>query len=190
MEAMDNSNIVYDAKQLFKELKTMEPKLKKEMLAEARGIAKEPLDLIKKAIPEVAPLSGMGMDKNISGRTAWGAVKPANKVDFSTRVTGSKKYATTSLFRLIVASPMTAIADTAGKGSGRPRSQVTKPYPYRGGTRSHKINGQGESMIRVLKDRRKSNFVYPAVEDSLPSVEVKLKLVVEKFARKVNRKTN
>lgn len=187
---MANSNIVYDAKDLFNQLKTIEPKLKKEMLAEARKIAKTPQDLIKNAIPDVAPLSGMSIEKNISGRTAWGAVKPADKVDFSTRTTGSKKYATTSLFRLIVASPMTAIADTAGKGSGVPRSLVTKPYAYKGGTRTHKINGQGESMIRVLRTRRKSNFVYPAVQDSLPSVEAELKLVVDRFARKINRKTN
>lgn len=190
MGIMDNSNIVYDAKDLFKQLKTMEPKLKKEMLAEARKISKPSQDLVKSAIPEVAPLSGMGMDKNPTGRTGWGAVKPANKVDFSTRVTASKRYATTSLFRLIVASPMTAIADVAGKGSGIPRNQVTKPYAYKGGTRTHKINGQGESMIKTLRARKKSNFVYPAVEDSLPSVEAELKLVVEKFARKINRKTN
>jgi hypothetical protein len=190
MEIMDKSNIVYDAKDLFNQLKTIEPKLKKEMVSEARKIAKAPQELIKNAIPEVAPLSGMGIDKNPSGRTAWGAVKPANKVDFSTRTTGSKKYAVTSLFRLIVASPMTAIADIAGKGSGVPRNQVTKPYAYKGGTRTHKINGQGENMISVLRTRRKSNFVYPAVQSSLPSVEAELKLVVEKFARKINRKTN
>jgi hypothetical protein len=190
MGIMSNSNIVFDAKDLFNQLKTMEPKLKKEMLAEARKISKPSQDLVKSAIPEVAPLSGMGMDKNTSGRTAWGAVKPANKVDFSTRTTGSKKYAVTSLFRLIIASPMTAIADIAGKGSGIPRNQVTKPYAYKGGTRSHRVNGQGESMIRTLRARKKSNFVYPAVEDSLPSVEAELKLVVDKFARKINRKTN
>jgi hypothetical protein len=190
MEIMSNSNIVYDAKDLLNQLKTIEPKLKKEMLSEARGIAKKPQDLIKSAIPEVAPLSGMGMDKNPSGRTAWGAGKPANKVDFSTRATGSRRYAVTSLFRLIVASPMTAIADIAGKGSGVPRNQVTKPYAYKGGTRTHKVTNQGEVMINRLRERRKSNFVYPAVEDSLPSVEAELKLVVDKFARKINRKTN
>jgi len=187
---MDNSKIVYDAKDLLNQLKTIEPKLKKEMLAEARGIAKKPQDKIKSVIPEVAPLSGMGMDKNPTGRTAWGAGKPANKVDFSTRTTGSRRYAVTSLFRLIVASPMTAISDIAGKGSGVPRNQVTKPYAYKGGTRTHEVNGQGESMIRVLRERRKSNFVYPAVEDSLPGIEAELKLVVDKFARKINRKTN
>lgn len=187
---MTNTNVVVDAKKLFTELKTFEPKLKKELLAEARKIAKEPQDKIKEVIPKVAPLSGMSLDKNISGRTAWGAGKAADKVDFSTRVTGSKKFATTSLFRLIVASPMTAIADVAGKGSGRPRNPVTKPYAYKGGTRTHRVNGQGESMIRVLRDRKKSNFVYPAVEDSLPGIEASLKLVIEKYSAELTRRIN
>jgi hypothetical protein len=188
MEIMSNSNIVYDAKNLLNELKTLEPKLKKELIAEARSIASKPQSMIKDAIPAVAPLSGMGLDKNISGRTAWGAVKPANKVDFSTRTTGSRRYAVTSLFRLIVASPMTAIADIAGKGSGVPRNQITKPYAYKGGTRTHRVNGQGEVMINKLRSRNKSNFVYPAVENSLPGIEADLKLVVDKFALKINRK--
>ncbi len=185
-----NSNIVFDAKGLLNTLKEIEPKLKKELLAEARKISKEPQEAIRSAIPAVAPLSGMGIDKNRTGRTAWGAVKPANKVDFSTRTTGSKKYAVTSLFRLIVASPMTAIADIAGKGSGVPRNPTTKPYAYKGGTRTHKVNGQGEFMINELKARNKSKFVYPAVEKSLPGIEVELKLLIEKFAAKINRKTN
>jgi hypothetical protein len=127
---------------------------------------------------------------NPSGRLAWGAGKPADKVDFSLRATGSRKYAITSLFRLIVSSPMTAIAETAGKGSGVPRSSRTKPYRYMGGSRTHALNGQGEAMIINLKKRRGSDFVYPAVESSLPGVEAKLKLVVEKYALKVNRKLN
>jgi hypothetical protein len=190
MGMMDNSNIVFESKELFNYLKTFEPKLKKKLLAEARGIAKDPQDVIQNIIPATAPLSGMSMEHNASGRTGWGAVKPANKVDFSTRTTGSKKYAVTSLFRLIVASPMTAIADVAGKGSGVPRNLMTKPYPYKGGTRSHRVNRQGQNMIKVLRERRKSNFVYPAVESSLPGIERKLKLVIEKYAREINRKTN
>jgi hypothetical protein len=183
-------NVVYDAKGLLADIKAIEPGLRKKMLAEARKLSEKPQSAIRDAIPAVAPLSGMTREKNPSGRLAWGAGKPANKVDFSMRATGSKRYATTSLFRLIVASPLTAIADTAGKGSGIPRNERTKPYPYKGGMRTHKVNGQGEAMIVNLKKRSKSNFVYPAVEGKLASVEAELKLVVEKYALKVNRKLN
>ena len=183
-------NVVYDAKGLLATIKAIEPGLKKQMLAEARKISEGPQSAIRDAIPAVAPLSGMSQIKNPNGRLAWGAGKPANKVDFSMRATGSRKYATTSLFRLIVASPLTAIADTAGKGSGIPRNERTKPYPYKGGMRTHKVNGQGEAMIVNLKKRSKSNFVYPAVLGKLGSVEAELKLVVEKYALKVNRKLN
>jgi hypothetical protein len=187
---MDKSNIVFDAKPLFNQLKTIEPKLKKEMLANARKIAKKPQEKIQEAIPAVAPLSGMSMTANPTGRLAWGAVRPANEVKFSTKSTGSRTTAVTSLFRLIVASPMTAVAETAGKGSGVPRRLRTNPYPYKGGTRDHKVNGQGESMIEVLRQRRKSKFVYPAVEDSLPGIEAELKLLVDGVAKQINRKTN
>jgi hypothetical protein len=183
-------SIVFDAKGLLKDLTALEPGLKKELKAEARSESEEAQTAIRDAIPSVAPLSGMDIIRNPSGRLAWGAGKPANKVDFSISSKRSKNYAVTSLFRLIVASPMSAIADTAGKGSGVPRNLRTKPYSYKGETRTHKVNGQGEAMILNLKKRRGSNFVYPAVESSLPGVQAKVKLVVEKYAAKVNRKLN
>jgi hypothetical protein len=45
-------------------------------------------------------------------------------------------------------------------------------------------------MIANLKSRYANNFVYPAVEDSLDDAESKIKLVIDKYARMVNRKTN
>jgi hypothetical protein len=45
-------------------------------------------------------------------------------------------------------------------------------------------------MVNKLRERNKSNFVYPAVEDSLPNAEREIKLVIDKYARMVNRKLN
>jgi hypothetical protein len=186
----ESVRVVYDVKGLMANIKAIEPGLKKAMTDEAKGESQGLQTLIRKAIPDVAPLSGMNKINNPSGRLAWGAVKPADKVEFRYKTTGSNRRAITPLFKLMITSPMTAIADTAGKGSGVPRSLTSKPYRYQGGTRTHKLNGQGRSMIINLKRRNGSNFVYPAVEAGLPSVELKLKLVVEKYALKVNRKLN
>jgi hypothetical protein len=45
-------------------------------------------------------------------------------------------------------------------------------------------------MIRVLRERNLNNFVYPNVEDSLDDVQQEVKLIIERYARKVNRKLN
>jgi hypothetical protein len=45
-------------------------------------------------------------------------------------------------------------------------------------------------MIRHLKKNNNNNFVYPGVEKSLPRVQAEIKLILEKYAAKVNRKLN
>lgn len=182
--------IVYDARGLIKDLEAIQPGIKKELKKAAAEEAEPSLSAVRNAIKLDPPLSGMGKDKNLRGRLAWGQRVPANKVTFGISITGRKKTAITPLFKLVVSSPMTAIADVAGKGSGVPRSDRTKEYRYRGGTRTHKVSTQGRSMIYNLRMRNRSNFVYPAVEKSLPMTERKLKLVLDRYAAKVNRKLN
>jgi hypothetical protein len=43
-------------------------------------------------------------------------------------------------------------------------------------------------MIRGLKERNLNNFVYPNVEDRLDDAQAEVKLIIEKYARMVNRK--
>jgi hypothetical protein len=83
---------------------------------------------------------------------------------------------------------MTAIADVAGKGNFRRAKPVTREYDYKGGKRRHKVSSQGEIMVTKLKSRGFNNFIYPEVEQSLPSAESEVKLVIERYAAKVNRK--
>lgn len=184
------NEVVYDARGLIKDLEKLQPGLKKELLKEARSEAEPSLQAVRDAIKLDAPLSGMDKANNRRGRLAWGQKIPANQVKFGIRITGSKKTTITPLFKLIVRSPMTAITDVAGKGSGIPRRDRTKEYAYKGGTRTHAVNRQGQSMIYYLRLRRRKNFVYPAVEKSLPMTERKLKLVLDRYAAKVNRKLN
>jgi len=116
-------------------------------------------------------------------------VKPDTvKPSFTTKA--SKKTAVTSLVRIVVSSPATVLADVAGKGSGAVLNPVTKAYAYKGGTRTHRTTTQGQKMIKHLKSGRANNFVYPSVEKILPMVKVEIKLILEKYAAKVNREIN
>jgi len=181
-------NVIYDVKGLIKDLNDLEPGLKNKMLQAYRKEAKPVETKIKHAIPETAPLPGMRISKNPHGRLAWGAVKKADATSIRFRTSGSRKFKITSLASIWVMSPMTAIADVAGKGIGIPRDEFTKVYAYKGGTRRHRVTTQGINMIRRLKMEHKNNFVYPAVEASLPDVERQIILVLEEYAAKVNRK--
>jgi len=184
--------VVFDVKKLLNQIKSVEPKLKKELIKSAKVAAEPALSAVKSGIPTVNPYISSKRTPNVNGRLAWGAIKPANAVKFSYKTSGSKFSAVTSLFKLWVQSPATVIADTAGKGSGVPVRSTTNPYAYQGRTRTHKVTTQGRSMIRHLqaKGRRGSNFVYPSVEHSLPSVRSKLKLVVDGFAEKMTKEIN
>ena len=181
-------NVVYDVKGLIKDLNALEPGLKKAMVKEAKAIAKPIATNIKRAIPSIAPLSGMLPQNNPSGRLAWGAGKPADQVSIRFRTGRSRYAAVTPLVAIWVTSAMTAIADVAGKGSMRKAKKVTSEYAYKGGRRKHRVTTQGRTMIANLKNRYANNFVYPAVEDSLDDAESKIKLVIDKYARMVNRK--
>lgn len=184
--------IVFNAKKLFKQLADIEPKLKKELIKKSKEAAQPALTAVIQGIPSVNPYVSNIRTPNVNGRLAWGAIKPANKVIFSTSNKVSKVSAVTSLFRLWVQSPATVIADTAGKGSGVPTRTTTNPYQVNGRMRTHRVTTQGRSMIRHLQKqgRRGSNFVYPSVEQSLPSVTSKLKLIVDSFAEKITKEIN
>lgn len=182
--------VVYDVKGLIKDLNALEPGLKKAMVREAKDIAKPIASNIKRAIPTTAPLSGMLPQNNPHGRLAWGVGKPADQVSIRFRTGRSRYTAVTPLVAIWVTSPMTAIADVAGKGSMRKAKKITSEYAYKGGRRKHRVTTQGVSMIANLRSRYANNFVYPNVEDSLDDAESKIKLVIDKYARMVNRKLN
>jgi hypothetical protein len=187
---MANSSVVYDVKGLIKDLNALEPTLKKDMVREAKGIAKPIASNIKQAIPTTAPLSGMSLQKNPNGRVAWGAGKPANQVSIRFRTGRSRTRAITPLLAIWVTSPMTAIADIAGKGSMRKARKVTSEYAYKDGTRTHRVTSQGRIMVSRLRERNANDFIYPAVGDSIDDAEVRVKLVINKYAKIVNRKLN
>jgi len=188
---MANESVVYDVKGLIRDLEGLEPGLKKELVKEAKLVAKPIVANIKSVIPTTAPLSGM----NESGRLGWGASMtkkgnriPANSVTTKFRSGRSRSRAITPLVAIWVNSPMTAIADVAGKGSFRKAKTVTGEYKYKDGVRRHKVTSQGRWMVKGLKERGVNDFIYPAVGDSLDDAQDKVKLVIAKYSAMVNRK--
>jgi len=181
---MAKQTILYDVKGLLNDLKGLKPGLQREMIKEAKLIAKPIAQTIKSQIPTTAPLSGM----RHGGRTGWGVGKPANQVQVKFRSSRSRISAVTPLLSIWVTSPMTAIADIAGKGSFRKARTITNEYAYKDYVRRHRVTSQGKWMVRGLKERNLNNFIYPNVEDSLDDAQDKVKLVIAKYAAMVNRK--
>jgi hypothetical protein len=176
------------------------------MLKEMKAITKPVISEIKSVIPQTAPFSGVSeprtftqmpdrkQNNNGDGRLSWTGGLYKNRVIAPDNVIArysasrSRKYAVTSLFGIWLRSPGVAMVATAGKGSGRPKYATTRDYPYKGGTRSHRNNGQGEALIRRVKKVGLFNFFYKAGEQELPSIEQEVKLVWNKYSSKVSRR--
>ena len=183
---MAEPTVIYDVKGLLRDLEALEPGLKKQLVRDAKDVAQKVANPIKKIIPSTAPLSGM----QGNGRVSWGAGKPANSVSIRFRTGRSRIRAVTPLVAIWITSPMTAIADVAGKGNFRRSKPITREYDWQGTKRRHRVSSQGQIMVTKLKSRDSNNFIYPEVEQSLPSVQSEIKLVIDRYAAKVNRKLN
>lgn len=201
-----NRDVVFDAKPVVKAINRIEPDLKRQMLKEMKAITKPAISEIKSVIPSTAPFSGVSeprtftqmpdrkQNNNGDGRLSWTGGLYKNRVIAPDNViprfsaSRSRKYAVTSLFGIWLRSPGVAMVATAGKGSGRAKYATTREYPYKGGTRKHRNNGQGEALIRRIKKVGLFNFFYKAGEQQLPSIEQEVKLVWNKYSSKVSRK--
>lgn len=183
---MAEPSVIYDVKGLLRDLDALEPGLKKQLVRDAKAIGKPIASVIKSQIPTTAPLSGM----THHGRTGWGIGRPANQVQTKFRSGRSRYSAVTPLVSVWVTSTMTAIADVAGKGGMRKAKKVTSEYAYKDGSRRHAVTSQGRWMIRKLRERNLNNFVYPNVEDRIEDAQAEVKLVIDRYAAKVNRKLN
>jgi hypothetical protein len=201
-----NTNVVFDAKPVLKALNQLEPDLRKNMIREMKAITKPTINKIKDVIPSTAPMSGMSVTRtrtsmddrkfnnNGEGRLSWTGGKYKNRVISPHNVIPrfssgrSRKAAVTSLFGIWLRSPGVSMVATAGKGSGRAKYATTREYPYKGGVRRHRNNGQGEALIRKVKSTGLYNFFYKAGEATVPGMESEVKLVWEKYSSKVSRK--
>lgn len=179
------ADVVYsNVRELHRRLDAIDPALKKAMVKDAKLAAKPLQTGIKSAIPTVSPLSGA----NENGRLGWGQGKPVKSVTVSYRTGRSKSASVTSLLSVKVNSPIVALMDYAGRKPRGPVRQVTRPYAYKNGTRTHRVNGQGEAMMdRLNMLRRASRFAWPAAERALPAVQAQVKGILDRASSRISR---
>ena len=155
---------IIGAKNLRKQLDEFEQGLGKQLIRDAKDAVEPARSRVQAAIGNVVPLSGM----RGNGRLSW--FRAANQKVVSAWDTKRSKYrAVTPLVKIKVMGAAAAMVDTAGKGN----STKTR---------------QGAVMVSRLRERRRSNFAWPAVEAMKPSVEAKVRMVVDKYCDLVNRK--
>jgi hypothetical protein len=201
-----NPDVIFDAKPVLKALNQLEPGLRKQMIRDMKAITKPTINEIKSVIPKTSPMSGMSVTRtgtsmddrkynnNGDGRLSWTGGKYKNKVIAPDNVIPrfssgrSRRAAVTTLFGIWLRSPGVAMVAKAGKGSGRPGYATTREYPYKGGTRRHRNNGQGAALIRKVKNTGLFDFFYKAGEKQVPSMEREVKLTYEKYSKLVNRR--
>jgi hypothetical protein len=192
----ENQDVIFDARAVLRELNNLEPGLRKQLVRDFKKIAEPMVSDVKDVIPKTSPISGMSSSRNPNGRLQWErgrygkkgtVVKPDNVIArFSS--SRSNRRAVTSLFSVWARNPAVNMVGLAGKGSNSSRYATTREYPYKGGFRSHRNNGQGQALIRQVAARGLYNFFYKASEKSMPDVEREVKLVWESYAKKVERR--
>lgn len=203
-----NDYSVTEIRELQRRLKSINPELRRQLVRDAKKAGEPAQSAIKSAIAQVTPLSGM-----TRGRLNWNssvdakgkAHKPTDvKLEFRTRSSGRSD--TTSLVRIKVASPAVVMADMAGRsgnfmGKGYRGTGLTREYAYKGGTRRHRVDGngiknpnrpykyqrQGDSLLANLGGRA-SRYVWPAAESKIPAIKAEIETILKKAYSDINRK--
>ncbi len=194
-----------DIRAINKALKDIDPELQRQFKRDAKDVGKVAQSIVQPALPTVAPLSGMNYS---GGRYGWnnqqtkkGRVAPT-KVAVSFRTSMGKDarkmgLQTTSLVSVRVVAPMTVISDIAGRsgswtGRGYKGSGYSRSYTDRyGNLRRHKLNGQGENLIKVLEARgggRGSRYAWRAFESQQGRLSAEVLAIVQKYSTIANRK--
>jgi hypothetical protein len=176
-------------KEMVAILKTVEPEMYKQFRKDIRKLAAPAVSSIKSNVPSVSPFMGGKDGMTHSGRTAWSAPRVTVSITPNQR---SKALGSTTANLVAILTRGSSgqglvIADMAGRGGGKTTRDVTRPYAYKGGTRTHRVNGQGQALIRGLQ-KRPSRFVYPAIERQLPAIRVAVASSIEEMAKTINAK--
>ena len=187
-EKVSNGLSVQDVRELQKRLKQIDPKLRTQLLRDAKQAGKPLEAVIKNSLASFTPLSGMrnngrmGMDK--------GALFSATTISF--RAKSSRNVKETTLVSIRTKSVLASVVDMAGKSGrfidkgSRQAPGYSRSYQRNGKTIRHKLNGQGAAMIRAL-GKQPSRLVWPAVGNAIPAVESAINAILVSAFAKINR---
>lgn len=162
------ADIVYsNVRELTKQLKAIEPELRKQLIKDLKAVAKPVQAAIVAKIPNDPPLRGM----RGNGRMSWdnsvnykGRRVPAKSVTVRFRSGGSRRSAVTTLLSVQANSPVVAMLDQARKGR----------------------SPQGIAMLRGI-GRTASRYVWPAAEQALPKAEAEARRILNEASQKISR---
>jgi hypothetical protein len=203
LASQQDSNVIFDVKPILKSMNQLEPGFKNRMIKDMKVITKPAVTEIKSVVPKTSPLSGMSNSRvprydgglnSTDGRLNWESgvwkgkrIAPDNVIP---RFSASRSLRTnvTSLFAIWLRSPGPAMLSTAGRGSGISRSPRTREYPYKGGMRRHRNNGQGQVLIRRVRELGLYNFFYKAGDKRRRDMEREVRLVWDKYTTDFNKK--
>lgn len=193
---------VQEIRQLQRKLKEIEPKLRTEFMREIKTIGKTPNEAIKRAIPDVPPLSGMASQ---GAQLKWGEArtgKGAKSTTIRFRTQAGGKSLTTTLLSIRLNSAASSVADMAGRsrryiGKGYKGTGYSKPIRRRykdGGEsiefRRRATSKAGTAFINNLNNKlgnRPSRMAWKAVEKDLPQISKTIQFVVDKWAIRASK---
>lgn len=165
------ADVVYsNVRELMRQLKSIEPELRKELVRDLKAVAKPVQAAVVARIPNNPPLRGM----NGRGRMSWnnsvnykGRRVPAKSVQVKFRSGGSRRAGVTSLLSVQAMSPVVAMIDMARHG----RTE------------------QGKVMVSRLGSHA-SRYVWPAAESALPQAEAAAQRILNAASLKISRSLN
>lgn len=193
---------VKDIRTLQKNLRDIEPELRRQFVRDIKKIGKEAQKPIVKAIRQVQPPSGMRFNY---GKTGWGREVAADKTKVRFRTQAGGQSMTTSLVSVRLESPAANILDMAGRsgrsvGAGYMGSGYTREFTRRDRwgnlivVKRRTTKTAGEQFIQRLNQasgvtqRNASRMAWPAVEKDLPNLERRIDDVIRDYYKIANRK--
>jgi len=193
---------VKDIRTLQKNLRAIEPELRRRFVRDIKSIGKEAQKPIVKAIRQVQPPSGMRFNY---GKTGWGREVAADKTKVRFRTQAGGQSLTTSLVSVRLESPAANILDMAGRsgrsvGKGYMGSGYTREFTRRDRygniivTKRKTTQAAGSQFIERLNQAsgvtqgRASRMAWPAVENNLPNIERRIDEVIQNYYKEANRK--
>lgn len=196
MGSVGDNLTVTDIRTLQKRLKEIDPKLRTQLVRDSKKVAEPVVTKIKSAIAGVTPNSGMlrpGARLNWNNAIdAKGRSHPTLDVKPQFRTSMSGRSNETSLVRVKVGNPAVSLADMGGRSgrylnAGYQGSGYTREYPYKGGTRKHRVNGQFRG-IREKIGGAPSRFIWPAAENSIPQARQQIEKILRDAYTRINAK--